>query len=412
MPRKQRRARLLEAIGALEGWGRERSWAGPDPYEALNARRGGPLIRHPYGKRLLMQLVKRSPLNLRPLLGIDPQLSSMSAAHLLAAAVRLDRGAPLRAWALEALEGLRCSGYEEPCWGYHFDVQTRFFFYAAGSPNVIATSFAGQALLDLHESESPGSREAADGALRTALGACDFLLRHVPQTAAVDGAYFGYLPDDRTPIHNASLLVSALLARAGSISGRPELTEPAREGLRYALAHQRPDGSWPYAETQQGDWVDGFHTGYVLDALAVCAQGIPEQRDEALDAYWRGLRFYAERLFDEDGTPRYFVDETYPIDGQSAAQGIRSFAIAAGLAPEGPERDEWSERAWRVFDYAQRRLRRRDGAYVFQRRRHWVNRTPHVRWVQAPMLDALARLRELDRAEAAEARAAGGAAEA
>jgi hypothetical protein len=30
---------------------------------------------------------------------------------------------------------------------------------------------------------------------------------------------------------------------------------------------------------------------------------------------------------------------------------------------------------------------------VFQRRRLWTNRIPHVRWVQAPMLDALARLR-------------------
>jgi hypothetical protein len=41
-----------------------------------------------------------------------------------------------------------------------------------------------------------------------------------------------------------------------------------------------------------------------------------------------------------------------------------------------------------------RRLRRRDGAFIFQRRRLWQNRTAHIRWSAAPMLLALTHLFE------------------
>jgi hypothetical protein len=65
------------------------------------------------------------------------------------------------------------------------------------------------------------------------------------------------------------------------------------------------------------------------------------------------------------------------------AQGIQTFALAGDVA-----------HACKVFDWSQRHMRRSDGAYVFQRRRRWANRTPHVRWTAAPMLTALAHLVE------------------
>ena len=42
-------------------------------------------------------------------------------------------------------------------------------------------------------------------------------------------------------------------------------------------------------------------------------------------------------------------------------------------------------------------MRRRDGAFLFQRHARIVNPAPHVRWVQAPMLAALVRLDEAER---------------
>ena len=52
-------------------------------------------------------------------------------------------------------------------------------------------------------------------------------------------------------------------------------------------------------------------------------------------------------------------------------------------------------------------MRRRDGLFIFQRRRLWANRTPHMRWAQATMLLAMAHLRRAD-AEARARAVAGG----
>ena len=376
---------LRATIAALERWGRERDWVGPDPYEGLNARRAGLLRRSPLGRRLLIQAVKRSPLDLRRPLGISPEVDAATLAHVLRAYARLPTelasAGPGAAAAAERLLGLRTDAGGWSSWGYHFDVETRFFFYGRGTPNTIATAFAGHALLDAH------AELGDDRLLDAARGAGRFFLEGVGLNEGPGGAYFGYFPGDATPIHNASMLAASFCARLGAAlppEERGEFVAAARSAVGYALDHQRDDGSWPYAEGGRGDWVDGFHTGYVLDALGGCAAALDDA--DAAAARERGLAFYRDRLLAPDGTPRYFVGATLPIDGQSAAQAIRSFALA-GIGDE-----RWLELAWRAYGYAIRRLRRPDGAFVFQRRRLWTNRTPHVRWVQAPMLEALSLL--------------------
>jgi hypothetical protein len=281
--------------------------------------------------------------------------------------------------ALEALWLLRSEAFPEPCWGYHFDVQTRVFFYPRSMPNTIATAFAGHAFVDAYERTR--DRRWLEIATRTA----DFFLKHVPATETPEGSFFGYLVDDRTPIHNASLLVCSLLSRLAQPLDRRDLADRAAAGVSFALAHQRRDGSWPYGEEPHLSWIDNFHTGYVLEALMVCrSAGIGN--DGLDDGIERGLDFYERHLFQQDGAPRYFPSSLYPIDIQSVAQGIQTFALASRLDAR------YEALSSRVASFGLRRMRRRDGAFVFQRRRLWRNTAPHVRWCEAPMLLALVHL--------------------
>ena len=78
--------------------------------------------------------------------------------------------------------------------------------------------------------------------LELAASASEFLVRHMPQTATERGAYFGYLPGDATPIHNANMLVCALLARLAHALGNETFAAAAASGLQYTLGHQRHDG--------------------------------------------------------------------------------------------------------------------------------------------------------------------------
>ena len=376
------RAALATAGAKLERWCRERDWKGPDPYEALNGRRLPPMPT-PRSRRVAIQLVKRSPLDLRPLLGVAPRHNAAALAHALAAYCaggflpepdRRRHAGRL----VELLGELRVDGFDDPAWGYHFDVETRFFRYGPETPNTIATAFAGHALLDAAESF------AIEGARELGLGAARFFLSGIEQTEGSGGAYFGYYPGDRTPIHNASLLAASLLARAGSLSGDEEMCDAASTAVGFALAHQRDDGSWLYAEGGKGDWVDNFHTGYVLDALLCCAAALDSE--PARDGWRRGLDFYEAALFDPDGAPRFTDVSRWPIDGQCVAQAIETFTRAAELEPQR------EAQAWRTLRFGLGHMQRRDGAFIFQRRMLWANRTPHMRWVETPMLRALALL--------------------
>jgi len=376
----------------LEEWGWKRGWRGRDPYDALNGSRARALGRTPLARRLVIQLAKRSPVDLSRPLGVPRGENANTIAHVLGAYARMDPalGIDSRAraeWAIDRLEALRCAAYEEPCWGYHFDVETRFFFYSAETPNTIATAFAGLALIDAHE------RHGSERALELAVGAGEFFLRRIERTAGTGGAYLGYFPGDRTPIHNASLLGASVLARLAPLSGRDDFAAAAAEAVGYAVAHQRDDGSWPYAEGDVGGWVDNFHTGYVLDALLRCAGSLGDER--ALGAWARGVRYFRAELFDPDGAPRFTNESRHPIDGQCVAQSIETFALGAAREPA------LLVDARRVLDFGLEHMRRRDGAFLFQRHRHLVNAAPHVRWVQAPMLSALVRLDEAERGGAA-----------
>jgi len=368
----------------LEHWGSIRAWRGTDPYDGLNARRLIRLRRTPIARRVLTQAVKRSPLDLRPALDVPMGMSAATLAQLTSAYARNGFLDPQEAqdklrWCIEGLWASRCTGFTEPCWGYHFDVQTRVFFYPHTCPNTIATAFAGLGLLDAYE--LGGDRRGLEAAREVG----EFFLRHVPQTDAGDGAYFGYLPGDRTPIHNANMLVCALLSRLSGLVGREGYRRAASAGIEYTVRRQRADGSWPYGEHEGLGWVDGFHTGYVLDCLLTCIEtGVGGSSAEA--AWRRGVDYYVHALIEPDGTPRYTPEDRYPVDGQCAAQAIQTLSRAAALEPR------LSTRRWAVFNYAQRRLRRSDGAFAFQRERLWVNRTAHPRWVQSPMLAALTHL--------------------
>ena len=198
-------------------------------------------------------------------------------------------------------------------------------------------------------SSSPG----VDAALEPAIGAGDFFLRHVPQTQAQPGAYFGYLPGDRTPIHNANMLVAALLARLARETGREQFARAAAAAVDYTVSRQRPDGSWPYGEQPGLSWIDGFHTGYVLDCLLTCIE-MEIGGDAAEQAWRRGLHYYVARI---DRARRYSalharppLSDRRPVRRPGDPDSLRAAAREPGLA----------ERRWAVFDFAQRRLTRRD----------------------------------------------------
>ncbi|MCA1594018.1 MAG: hypothetical protein LC754_15470 [Acidobacteria bacterium] len=383
----------LESVyESLSRWCRERDYAGHDPFDALNSRlfQAAPLLRHSSAARLVWtQLFKRSPVNFRALAlvpaGKNPKGTALFA---LAALARFrthgreeDEG-EARAL-LDELLAARLDTPSGAAWGYNFDWQSRNFYAPAGTPTLVPTAFAARALVEA--AQIFGEAKYTDAAH----SACDFILRDLPRSAETeDEICFSYIPQKPTRIFNASLLAGETLASVGAITGERELCDFALRAARYVMRRQRVDGSWPYGAEWYQSWVDNFHTAFVLVSLSRITKACGIEDEESARALERGCKFWRESFFLADGWPKYYDDNPYPADIHSAAAAIVALV-------ELRDRDDGAlEEARRVARWTITNLRDRRGFFYYQRRRFHTVRTPYIRWAQAWMLYALARLLE------------------
>ncbi len=377
---------LDTAIGELLGYCRAQNWVGYDPFDGLNSRlfQATPLRRSAFARLALIQGVKRSPINFRPLLRIAGQENPKGLAIFASAAVKLSRlGLAEQTMAqtmIDRLLRLRSPGFETLCWGYPFDWQNRHFMLPRHHPNIICSTFGGQALLDVFEHDHDTA------CLEAANSVTQFVLTKLNRTADGDRFCFSYTPLDSGQVHNANLLGAAFLARVWQHTHAEALEREALRAARFSVDRQRPDGSWVYGEAATQQWIDGFHTGYNLVALKRlhAAYGLPWLK-ASLD---RGVRYYRDHFFAGGGIAKYYDDRIYPLDIHSTAQGIITLVELAGTVPDAIPLAET------LLDWANSKMRSSAGYYYYQKHRYWTIRIPYMRWAQAWMLLAMAYLAE------------------
>jgi hypothetical protein len=198
-------------------------------------------------------------------------------------------------------------------------------------------------------------------------------------------AGFAYpLPTMRNQVHNANLLAAALFCRVSRLTQNEKFIGPALKAARFSAACQQEDGSWRYGEGPSQEWVDNFHTGYNLGAL--------REIDHYLDSHEfesnvrRGFAFYKANFFREDGAPRYFHNETYPIDVHCVAQSIITLLTFKDLDTSNVAL------AHSVFQWAVQNMWDDRGFFYYRVLRLCAIRTSYMRWSQAWMLTAIAAL--------------------
>ncbi len=111
-------------------------------------------------------------------------------------------------------------------------------------------------------------------------------------------------PDAPWGVINASAYRAFLLTQAAHDFSEPQYQEAADRNLNFVLASQNPDGSWYYSIDGERDFVDHFHTCFVLKALAKIEQLTGCARCRS--AIERGVAYYVKNLFDADGLPMPF----------------------------------------------------------------------------------------------------------
>ncbi len=375
----------MSSLEKLAAYCSRQDWSGYDPFDGLNSRifqqipflQGGRISR-----LLFLQLNKKCPVNLRPVLGVRKQRNPKGIGLFLHGVLNLYEKTgdaqylpairEFAAW----LNDHASPDYCGKCWGYNFDWQSRAFFLPKGTPTAVNTSFIGRAFVKaydvLRESEF----------LETGRSCCDFILNDLNRVAEQNSVGFSYSPLDRYFVNNATALASSLLGLVYSRTSEPELAEVAKKSAHFVVSRQRDDGSWGYGEDPTGVSVgiDNFHTGFILESLKIYSDSTGD--NDYRSAIESGFKFYEQSFFLDDGAPKYFPDSPYPLDIHSAAQAV---VTLLRLGNDGAGRSLCRKIvAWMI-----KNMQDRQGYFYYQKNRFYTNTIPYMRWGQAWAFRAL-----------------------
>lgn len=385
---------LRNIYQALYDYCTRRDFAGHDPFDALNSKvfQALPLKNFRLARLLFLQFVKRSPVDLRGPLkveaGVNPKALALFA---LAEMSRLRESGDQRhaANAMSLLERLleqriisaTRDGAPWMAFGYNFDWQSRYFYAPRGTPAIVPTAFASLAFFEAFDAFKD---ERFSNAVNEIAVFVESGLNRFIETD--DEVCFSYTPLDRSVIYNASLLAAECLARASTMHDKPQYVQLARNAVRFVARRQRGDGAWVYGASGKQSWADNFHTAYILLSLRRITDELELKDDEIETAFERGFDYWLENFFLDDGTPKYYDNEVYPVDIHSAAVAIATMSELGEV-----------ENARRVATWTCDNMLDEDDFFYYQEQASGRVKTPFMRWGQAWMAFALARLIEAER---------------
>lgn len=381
----------------LLAWCEAENLAGFDPFDGLNSRlfQSSPLKKIALARLAWLQMVKRSTRNLRPALKIEKGVNPKGIALFALAEIARFRAtgdlkhAEKSKVLLEKLLKLQIklstsdSKSSKIAFGYNFDWQSRAFFAPQGTPTIVPTAFANQALIEAYDIFGD------EKYLETAQSICRFITEDLNRPfESADEICFSYTPLDKSEIFNASLLAGECLAGIGNITGNAEYLDLAAKTARFVVRRQRADGAWAYGSKLRHAWVDNFHTAYIVLSLYRLQNLIPGLRNETEKAIETGLNFWLENFFLADGTPKYYDRETFPVDIHSASAAIVALCELKDLDTRCLPLAEKVAR-WTIEN-----MRDEKGFFYYQKRKTETVKIPFIRWSQAWTAFALARLLE------------------
>lgn len=383
-------SKLEESISNLRDYCETENFMGWDPYDGLNS----PIIkktflhRVPLARLIFIQFFKRSPINLRKIFFIPKQHNPKGIALLISGYCNLyhikkekDQNESLLIkekiiYLSDLLLSLKSRGYSGDCWGYNFDWQARFYFlFKAYTPTVVATSFCVDALLSAYKITQK------EDYLKSALSSRFFILNDLKKENFEDGFLLSYAPvDGNNTVYNASLLGAKALSKCYEITGEKDLINAAKQIVNCVCKNQNRDGSWVYGRLSTQTWIDSYHTGYNLQSIYVYQK---ISGDLSFKRYLKkGLDFYIKNFFEDNGLPKHFHDNAYPIDIHCPGQLFMTLC-------EMEKIEENKVLVQKVLEWTVRNMQDRKGFFYFQLKKVLSSKISYMRWNNAFMFKAL-----------------------
>jgi hypothetical protein len=200
---------------------------------------------------------------------------------------------------LDELKKSRCHQFQDYCWGYPFDWVTRNGVLKKDTPLITTTPYVYEAFLQVFKLDPRDEWKT--------------ILESIARHASVDIKDFetsekasscSYTPYDTGGVINAAAYRAFLLTSASLLLSNDSYWKTAERNLNFVLENQNSDGSWFYAVDGVRDFVDHYHTCFVMKALAKIHALTGHAA--TLKALGKGVGYYLGNLFDADGLPKPF----------------------------------------------------------------------------------------------------------
>ena len=387
---------IYNNFNALKHYCESEDFKGWDPYDGLNSkvlRKILPLKHSALLRLVVIQGFKRCPWNLRRMFLVPKQhnakgiglflqgycnlLKIVTKDNTLASTIGTKEQILEKIHYLsDLLISMQSKGYHGACWGYNFDWQSRrLFLFPAYCPTVVATCFCASALFEAYELTK--KKEYLDVALDSA----NFILKDLHFDDYKGEKMISYSPlQGNYLVSNASLLGSKVLAYCYKYTKKDEYLEIARSSVKACCLGQAEDGSWTYSQVPPKQWIDSFHTGYNLDGLMAYEKLTGDKSFH--DSIEKGFDFYIKNFFNEDGSPKYYYNEQYPIDIHCPGQLLVTLHSLNKY-------DDYYHLADKVLEWTIKNMQDEKGYFYYQIKKSKNSKIPYMRWSNAFMFYAM-----------------------
>ncbi|MCB2203155.1 hypothetical protein KQI65_00285 [bacterium] len=395
MHRRSSNTQVDDALGKLLEYVEAENFEGYDPYDTLKSWLPFQWLGK-WGPVLAIQVQKRNPFNIRPLIGVRKGRNPKAIGLFLRAYSQLYaktgdvRYLELAQEHFQWLKSHPSSSYSSYCWGYDFPWASPMKHMAPYIPSTVVTGFVCKGLYEYflllgrsNELEVPKNELMVGDMIG---GAVEFILHHIERTVDESGLCFSYTPVMRDACYNASLLGAEVIARHLAISGSdPKLLDLVERSVDFVVNKQLDSGCWNYLidiDTGQESRQIDFHQGYVIESIEEIMRLSGLRKPAWEQAVQKGLQYYRNQQFTDEGRSWWRLPTEWPVEIHNQSQGIITFNMF----------DEYRDFAHTIADYTIKNMQDRKGYFYYQKFPLYTNKISYMRWSNAWMTVALSSL--------------------